>query len=469
MAGRPVTVRSGQSTLLYWVITFTILWMVALGLFIFQLVNNKSLQNSAESAQRRVREYGSPPQYYRDEAQARRSNVFAVMEDDLRSVANLVTGSRDDVGPTILGKADGLLQDIGQRKPEVVNAGDTVLTALERLDKAHTTARDTAEASQIELRNLQADNAALTAQLKSKDEQYQAEIASISEQLRQVQDEKIEQLQAKDDQLQDVQATLNAREQQLIKNEREGSKDKRDLEIEIGRLQSVIGSLHEQIKTLKPSTFDPDKILTKADGRILRAVPGSDVVYIDLGAADRVKVGMGFEVYSRMYHPTRELRGKASLEVVTVMERTSECRVTRRTPGQPLIESDNVVNIAFERERKPRFVISGEFDLNYDSKVDFDGRVEVTAMIERWGGVVVDELDETVDFVLIGRAPFVPELPEGKPVSDIVRDQAQQRALAEGEFQALVTQAQRMYIPVITQSQFLYLIGDVRDMTVFRE
>lgn len=469
MAGRPVTVRSGQPTLLYWVITFSILWMVALGLFIFQLVNNKSLQNSAESAQRRVREYGSPPQYYRQEAQARNSNVFAVMEDDMKSVATLVTGSRDDVGPTIRGKADGLLQDIGQRKPDVVNTGDTLLTALERLDKAHTSARDTAEANRVEVRSLQANNTALTSQLKSKDEQYQEEVGSLKEQLQQVRDESYGQLQAKDEQLQELQATLNAREQQLIKNEREGSKDKRDLEIEIGRLQSVIASLHEQIKSLKPSTFDPDKILTKADGRILRAVPGSDVVYIDVGAADRVKVGMGFEVYSRTHHPTRELRGKASLEIVTVMEKTAECRVTRRTPGQPLIEGDNVVNIAFERERQPKFVVTGDFDLNYDGRTDFDGLVEVTSMIERWGGVVVDELDETVDFVLIGRSPFVPELPEGKPVSDIVRDQAQQRRLAESKFQDLVSQAQRMYIPVITQSQFLYLIGDVRDMTVIRD
>jgi hypothetical protein len=83
-------------------------------------------------------------------------------------------------------------------------------------------------------------------------------------------------------------------------------------------------------------------------------------------------------------------------------------------------------------------------------------------MVRQWGGQVVDKLDESVDFVVIGLSPSAAALPVGVPVSDVVRDQAQQKALQSGEFGALVQQAQRMYIPVITQNQFLFLLGYVR-------
>ena len=119
--------------------------------------------------------------------------------------------------------------------------------------------------------------------------------------------------------------------------------------------------------------IDPYDILTKADGRVLRAIPGSDVIYINLGEKDRIKSGMTFEVFSPTGGRQRDVRGKASVEVTAALETTAECRVTRAVRGQPIVEGDVVVNIAYERDRLPRFVVRGEFDLNYDGTVDFDG------------------------------------------------------------------------------------------------
>lgn len=150
------------------------------------------------------------------------------------------------------------------------------------------------------------------------------------------------------------------------------------------------------------------------------------------------------------------------------MEESAECRVTRRAPGQPIIEGDIIVNIAFERNRVPKFVIRGDFDLNYDGIIDFDGVEEVKSLIRQWGGQIADDLDESVDFVVIGLAPKPPTFGPEEQVSDVVRDQAQQRELMASQFRALIEQAQKMYIPVITQNQFLFLTGYAGEATAVR-
>ncbi|MBN2447422.1 MAG: hypothetical protein JXO22_11880, partial [Phycisphaerae bacterium] len=203
----------------------------------------------------------------------------------------------------------------------------------------------------------------------------------------------------------------------------------------------------------------PTAILTKADGKVLRAIPGSDLVYIDLGSNDGVKVGMGFEVFSKVDIP-EGLRGKASLEVATVMSDTAECRVTRSTPSKPIIEDDLVVNIAFERNRLPKFVVKGDCDLDYDGQPDGEnGREKVAGLIRQWGGQVAPELDETTDFVVIGTAPFVPVIPVGETATATIMAQADAARLARVDFQDLIARANATYIPVITQSQFLFLTG----------
>lgn len=467
MAGRPVTVHSGQS-LKIWVIVFAALTVIALGLFIFQLTNNKALQNRARQAENRLTTYGSPPPFYAEEAQARGSNVFAAMETDRRKLASLTTGNPEDVAVGIVPVFERLLGEIAQRKPGTLNPGDTLRTAIERLDEAHTTAQQRAAELDRQLADAQANLANCTADLKVKEDQFTAQVTALGEQLRQAQDEKTSALAQKDEQLTQAQGEIETQKQQILRMDREGLNVVRDKDVEIGRLETQIAALQKQLQSLKPSTFDPHAILTKADGRIVRAVPGSDVVYINLGAADKVKVGMGFEVYSQTREAPKGLRGKASLEVATVLEDTAECRVLRRENGQPIIEGDSVVNIAFERGRQPKFVVQGEFDLNYDGVPDFDGLEQVTALIRQWGGQVVKELDESVDFVVIGQAPTGARFDDQTMVSEVVREQARRREGAGQQFNQLLERAATMYIPIITQNQFLYLTGYAGDTTMVR-
>jgi hypothetical protein len=248
--------------------------------------------------------------------------------------------------------------------------------------------------------------------------------------------------------------TLQQQYQSLIRN---GNKDKQLLEIELARAEKQIADQRDKLRALSPETFDPNAILTKADGKILRAIPGSDVVYINLGEPDKIKVGMGFEVYSQTREVPKGLRGKASIEVVTIMHDTAECRVMRNDASSPIIEGDLIVNIAYERGRMPKFLILGDFDLNYDNITDFDGPDKVAGMVRAWGGQVVKELDESVDYVVVGTGPLVPQLSAN--ASDVVRDEVQQKQIESSRFKNTIEAARARFIPVITQQQFLFLTG----------
>lgn len=466
MAGRPATVRGGGLTgLHYGLIIFVILSVAFLGLFILQLTKNAEAIERADSQERRSKKIGRMAAplgtYYENEATNRGTTVFSVVGADLGKLAELVTGTIDTYASAVVEEANELLGQIAGSKPGVVNPGDTLLTAIRKLDEKLTQEINAGRAANVQLAEKTLSVESLTQQLKGARDEYEAQVEQLTAQHEQDRQTFSNQLSEKETQLADLQNTLEVREQQLQQIRREGDQRIREKDLQLDRANRQIAELQKNIQALKGS-FDAEAILKKADGRIRRALPGSDIVYIDLGAKDSINVGMTFEVYPQLGNPTQAIRGKASLEVATVMEDTAECRVTRTTPGQPIIEGDIVVNIAYEQNRRPKFVVRGDFDLNYDGQIDaFGGVDQIEAIVRQWGGQVVPELDESVDFVVIGVPPRPGEVPAG--ASDIVRDQAERRRLERTEFGRLIDQARSMYIPVITQNQFLFLTGYAGD------
>ncbi len=457
MAGRPVAAR-GSSGMLYGLIAFVIVAVASLGGFVWQLTGNKALQSANDRAQSDLRSYGPPPPYYKDEARARGSAVFTAMNDDIKALALLTSGNEEAVRPAIAASANKLLRQVAAATPGV-NEGDQLLKALASLH--------------VDASKLRVENATLTAELDQTRQakqtaednlqtvrnEFEAQVAELQEEFDQVARQSAEQLAAKDEQLARQQAEAEAIGEELSRAKVAQQAADGNHEIEIHKLTERRKALEDQLAVYKGG-FDPYDILTKADGRVLRAIPGSDVVYINLGEKDRIKPGLTFEVFSPTAGDRRgDFRGKASIEVADVMDTTAECLVTRTVPGRPIVEGDIIVNIAYERNRLPKFVVRGEFDLDYDGQTDRDGLETVTAIIQAWGGQVVDKIDETTDFLVVGRGPQVPEFSAQRPVSDVIRDLADSRLDDLVEYQRDLEQARTLYVPVITQSQFLFLTG----------
>lgn len=458
MAVRPAA-RGGDG-LLYGLITFAILTVLSLGAFIWQLTANKQATDAAANAERKVREYGTPPGYYVDEARARGgTGVFSVMDGDLQELAGLVAGKKDAVRPSLIEESSVVLKNVAEKTGNKVSQGDALLSALKKLGDAYAQLKSEHDKVLASNADLTGENNTLSDGIKAARDEFTAEIDNLKKEIERLEGEKNDTLAAKDKQVAELQASADALTKDLNDAKTLRTQTDQEHEIAVGRLARQVDDLQQKIRILRPGGIDVTDILTKSDGEVVRAIPGSDLVFVTLGKSDGVRAGMGFEVFSPNGDRTVDFRGKARIEITTVLENTSECKVTRETRGKPIVEGDKIVNIAYERNRKTRFVVRGDFDLNYDGEKDWDGLEKVTALIREFGGTVVPELDENVDFVILGTSPLAPSITVGRPMSKVVEDLVAERKRRGEDWTALVERAKTLYVPVLPQAQFLFLIG----------
>ncbi|MBI5863576.1 MAG: hypothetical protein HZB38_03525 [Planctomycetes bacterium] len=459
MAVRPIS-RGGDGNRNA-LVALVIIAVAAIGAFIWQLTNNKDLQNKLDTAEKRARKFGTAPEFYSVEAANRGSTEADTMADHLKKLALLVSGHDDILQPAIEAESRRMLKQVAAEQGGVVNPEHTLFTALTSLSSAYGKLTQAKAALQAERDELANENQQLAAGNMAARKEFEEKIAEIRDDLSRIEREKDEAIATKDKQFTELQTASESQTEEMNRQRVERQTQDRNTEIEIARSKKLINDLQAKIDELKPSAFDANAILTRADGRIMRAIPGSDVVYIDLGSHDKLRAGMGFEVFS----PTgerldSEYRGKASVEVVTVLDTTAECRITRSTALKPIVEGDIVVNVAFERNRKTKFVVQGDFDLDYNDEIDWDGVERVSGLVREWGGQVVPEVDESVDFVVLGTGPQLPQVLSGKPTSAVVEDLTNTRAKDRAAWLAVIEAARARNIPILTQTQFLYLTGE---------
>ena len=461
MAGRPAS-RGGDGKT-YALVAFVILTVASLGAFIWQLTINKELQNRAETEKRKADKFGNPPPYYADESAARgnATTIANTMAKHLEDYASLVTGKKDMYQPAVEREARRSLRQIADANKDLVQEADTLLTAVNKLGNEYNKLKAAKAPLQAERDELAAENQQLAAGNLAARKEFEEEVAKLKEEMARVETEKDEAVSTKDKQVVELTAASEAQTEEMNKQRVDLQTRERNTEIKIARDKKLIEDYQRKIDELRPDAFDVNAILTKADGRVMRAIPGSDVIYVNLGERDKLRPGMGFEVFSPMGERVEgEYRGKASVEVVSVKGTTSECRITRQTQAKPIVEGDVVVNIAFERNRKTRFVVVGDFDLDYNDEIDWDGGERIAGLVREWGGQVVPQVDESVDFVVVGTGQLSGTELKGRPMSAVVEEMMDTRHKEFAQRKSVIDQARNLNIPVLTQTQFLYLTGE---------
>jgi hypothetical protein len=205
--------------------------------------------------------------------------------------------------------------------------------------------------------------------------------------------------------------------------------------------------------------LEPEKVIYRPDGKVVSMVPAEGMVYLNIGAKDRVTEGLQFAVYPYTGIPQTG-KGKGVVEVVNVMPDVCEARIVQQSKDSPIVPGDVVANVVFDSLRSYNMLVEGNFDLNATGEATPVGNKAIKELIRRYGGHLVKDLSIETDFVILGDAPIKPKKPEDSDPAESW-ELYQERLKDFNRYQQIKDAASGMKIPVISSRRFLDLIGYV--------
>lgn len=308
----------------------------------------------------------------------------------------LITGNAKDANVDLL--ADQAFAALGSR-PGLANA---VLDTLDKLAKTNALVAQRDEELKAAKAELETWKTKQMEEIgKAREEERTAlnkRIAELDEALKKAQADREK---AVADLTADRQKEMAARDAQIAQlNERLMKQDAR------------IKELQDELDRGRPKPGEDDKTVSLKPTAKVVSVSGSDAVYIDVGADQRVREGMGFTIYPATGVPADSNNFVAKVVVTKVNPSTSACRVTAmNTQGQPILPGDWAMSVAFDRARTVRFVVVGLFDIYGTRKPDVQGAQEVKDLILRSGGTLQEEVTPDTDYLVVGLEPAPPAKP----------------------------------------------------------
>jgi hypothetical protein len=427
--------------------------VVSLGITVWLFTRQEDLSNQAERAEQQA-------QSARDEANRAR-NALSLM-------ATEVLGQTDVSDPAAMSQ-----QVLSAKRSVVqsdalkgVNIGPqaSVIDILDRLADAYESQRQTLQETTDQVNNLDARMKQMAEEIAQRKDTYDQNAAELMERVQALETQTAEARKKWQEQVAQLEQRLSDQAEEAGQQVAEERQLRQQLEDQLAKERERSKGLQQELAAFKPQP-DLYAALQRADGRIVRAMPGDDVVYINLGRNDGVSRGMTFAVYPRLEGISADGKGKATIEVVQVFDKTSECKVTSTTAGQPVIKDDLIANPVFDRSRQYRFVIAGGFDLDFDGKIDDPNGERVATMIRNWGGIVTGEVDTSTDFLVAGvPVTRVAQPAQAEPEATEVRQaQAEERRKA---FESKLQEARSLSIPILTRTQFLHFVGQPLDRDI---
>jgi len=213
----------------------------------------------------------------------------------------------------------------------------------------------------------------------------------------------------------------------------------------------------------KGELLRPEDEASLVDGSVTGLNPGERQAFISLGRKNKIQLGMRFGVYTDARAAKPDADGnypnaKALLEVVNVGDESSTCRIVSENRGQPSITGDVLVNPIYDARKTYKFVVFGNFDSNSDTIATAIERRDIVALVEEWGGKVVDDLNGDVDFLVMGERPVLGP----RPATDAPIEVVQEFIRREREIQrydTLYKQAVSTSIPILSESRIYTLVG----------
>lgn len=469
-------VRTARSSPPYALIIFIFLWIVSTGLAAYFYVEGGKKGEEADRARRELdaiatgTERLGPVKTFQENANqvnargAKPATAIGQATFEVDRLKSKLVGSSANVSvPELVrdgGYVDQQIADLGRVSGVKLDGASSLLSAAQQLASVAASSRSAAAQAQSALAKANTELKAavqaretLIADSKKAVDQMRADVGALAKQLAQRDAE--------------VSEANNQRQAEINRLQDNYEKQIRNFLTQIADLKSAVDAREKQVSDLKKEiemVKTPPKIAvgTDAAGRIVRASVGAKEVWINRGSKDRVTPGMTFAVYDPKtgITLTSDTGKKGDIEVVEVGEGQSMARITHLEKGQLINPNDVIANLAYSADpnRKYRFVVYGDFDLDGDSVATPQEREKILRLIGQWGGVVEDKLTSQTDFLVLGAEPANLTTHMGSD-SEQGQDLAKTREGQQSTYQALQLQARSFAIPVLNANRFLSLIG----------
>lgn len=431
-------------------------FFIFLILFIVTYTQNETYQQEAQQARDAL-------QRYVNEAQRGSADVREIVSN-LEARQTVVSKLLDDTGrlkALITPDANRSVEAIRQEKVEDRQIDPPLLTHVDALDQTIAATEQQVEAA----RQAQAAAEQRAADLADERDKLAAKFDEALAQAASGFDATAERFVASTEGYDELAASLRS-DMEQTRSQLQEQIDEKDAQIEELRAtnavlrQRVAELERERSRVLGPSDAIP------ADGEVISLVPGQNQVYINRGAEDYIQLGMTFEVFGDdeliKLNNYDELRGKATIEIISMDDTTAVARVVRKRRGESLTPGDQIANLVYDANAQYKFHIYGDFDIDNTGQPTTRDRDRIKSMITRWGAEVSDELNWDVDFLVLGKEPPIPEPLDADEIDPtVIRAHAEASENYE-TYNELAATARELSVPVLNQNRFLALTGYYR-------
>jgi len=469
----PAGKRQQSNTMLYSLVTFVGLFIIATILAVIFYVKFEDSRARAQESQRRLADIVTNGDW-RDRERiigtvTTGQTYIGKMVDYLDKTVATVVGPlgqlRDSSAEVKVETVDRRLRDVlklvqtrldEKIDPNVAGLVPVVQKLKAALDRT-IDERDGFNKELIELRQRFDDAMAATQekekQLEEEKEQYHQQVIDITQKYEELKllmektsDERANTLIA---QLEQEKATRKATSDELLRAQAE-------LKMTQGRMERALDELGQ----IMPSP-DHEAAAFEPDGKVILIDDQAGVVYLNIGTDDRVYQGLTFSIYDRNAPIPKGGKGKAEVEVFGVGQKVSSARIIRSQKKMPIAVNDIVANLVWDSKKTNLFVVAGKFDLNGDAVFDRNAIDKIKALIEGWGGTVADTVSFDTDFLILGSPPSVPPKPSPEDLEvDPMANERYEAALQKFDlYKEAQNRAQGLRIPLFTYDRFLHFIG----------
>ncbi len=464
---------SQGNAMLYALVTFVALFIIATVFAVVYYVKSEEFRTQAELAKEDLKSIANPSErgaLARIVGKPTQGKTYlGTMQEVVDDLYKFILGQQpaDNLPATvkfneISMKIDTLNKDILAEdvNPALGPNGVALLKTIEEMKSKLDNARaEIVQLAQIN-EDFQTDLEDATNREEQKRENFLAE-------LNQFQSE-VDQIRGSFDALKGTMDTANAEQvntfQEKLDTEQANLRQKQlDLQTTEKKLDESDTLLHDALTKLEAIKPKPDKEVQahQPDAQIVRIDSQNGIVYLDAGVKDHVYRGLTFAIYDRNKPIPEDGESKAEIEVFQVAERVSAARIVKSDTKDPVVKNDIVANLIWDRNMPNRFVVAGEFDFNNDGRIDADGAQRIAELIERWGGIVADNITVDTDFLIVGIEPVSKRRPSQQELDlDPMAQQRYEISVKKiGDYNQLLDKAASLGIPVFNQKRFLFLIG----------